>query len=194
LAVETRAETEEESSGLSEDPSGSESAELPSPSASDSATSFDIEVWANERQIVANVDADRCAPARLGETDDTLWCFRHEDHPGGRVLFFQALYAAKNKRLNKVLELPIGAGIVPLEERGGEPSYIVKLDTELEEGAVGVRLTERRDLDCETARKKNADAYEDRPEAGPVFRKLIDKVCAARGRYRYSAGRLRRVD
>jgi hypothetical protein len=179
---------------MGQEPSGS----APGGEASESADrveSFDIGAWAADREIVADLNVDRCEPARIGDKPaDTLWCFRHEERTGSRIMVFRALYLVRDKRLARVLEIPSAAGGYSLEGAGsGAPVYAVQLAATVSKDGKTVTIADPEPKTCDKARRANEDAYYTEPIAGKEFRELIEKVCAARGSYRWAGGALRRV-
>jgi hypothetical protein len=154
---------------------------------------FDFERWSIDHEVKADLAVDRCEAARLGAPPDTtIWCARHEDRPDA-VLYLQALYVARAKRLVRLIELPVAVGPVAQGEPSREADrYWVKLEPRAGSDARTATFVEAPGLGCQRARDAVAEAFEEDPKAGRPRRKLIDSVCATLGRWRWVAGTLRR--
>lgn len=156
----------------------------------DAASSFDLDVWARDHGVVVELNVDGCESAHLGDQPDrTLWCFRHEEQPGARVLYFRALYVLVGQRLVRVMELPTAAGPFATEGQASSPRT-VELVAKVASDGQSVDLDEVSGRTCADARAANDKALVDEPLGGPGFVKLVDRVCAARGRYRWRSGTL----
>lgn len=171
-----------------EDTSGEES---PAPaSATETAASFDLDAWAREHSVVVELSVDGCELARLGsKPDQTLWCYRHEEQNGARVLYFRTLYALVGQRLVRVAELPTAAGPFASEGQRAAPRT-VELTARAAGDGQSVTLEEVAGRTCADAHAANDKALVDEPLGGPEFLKLVDRVCSTRGRYTWHSGAL----
>jgi hypothetical protein len=157
----------------------------------DAIRTFDLDAWANEREVTANVDALHCAPANIAGAPPSIWCFRMEAQPAGRALYLQSLLVVERRKLVKVFEIPYAAGIDALDS-DQKPMLAVKLVTSYADKNVLLADDER--YSCDKALEENGDADDSDVYGGRVFRSLIDKVCASRGTYRWQNRTLRRAN
>jgi hypothetical protein len=159
-------------------------------SATETAAAFDLDAWAREHGAVVELSVDGCELARLGsKPDETLWCYRHEEQNGARVLYFRTLYALVGRRLLRVTELPTAAGPFASEGERVAPRT-VELTAKAGADGQSVTLEEVAGRTCDDARAANDKALVDEPLGGPEFLKLVDRVCGARGRYSWHPGAL----
>lgn len=150
-----------------------------------SASVFDLDDWASEHQIEIDLKADGCELAELGEQPkDVIWCNHHVDTTHVS-LATRALYAIRGKKLVKLIELAVSS--TPLAT--GKPS--VKLEV-VRTDDKHVEVREVDGMDCDHAKKENDDAAITKPEETKERQAATKKVCAARGRYEWAAGALRK--
>jgi hypothetical protein len=150
------------------------------------ATVFDLDDWATEHQIEVDLKADSCELAELGEQPkDVIWCNHHVDSTHVS-LATRALYAIRGKKLVKLIELAVTS--TPLAT--GKPSVKLELSRTDEKH---VELRELEGMDCEAAKKENDDAAITKPEETKERLAATKKVCAARGRYEWAGGTLRKA-
>jgi hypothetical protein len=152
-----------------------------------SATSvFDLDDWATEHQLEVDLKADGCELAELGEQPkDVIWCNHHVDS-AHVSLATRALYAIRGKKLVKLIELAVSS--TPLVT--GKPSVKLELSRTDEKH---VELREVEGMDCDHAKKENDDAAITKPEEAKERLAATKKVCAARGRYEWAGGTLRKA-
>jgi hypothetical protein len=150
------------------------------------ANVFDLDDWANEHQIQIDLKADGCEPAELGEKPkEVIWCSHHVDSTHVS-LATRALYAVRGKKLVKLVELAVS--MTPLAT--GKPS--VKLEL-VKSDDKNVELREAEGAGCDHAKQENDDAAITKPEETKERRAATAKVCAARGRYQWAGGNLRKA-
>lgn len=148
-------------------------------------TAFDLDDWATEHQIEVDLKADGCELAELGEQPkDVIWCNHHVDSTHVS-LATRALYAIRGKKLVKLIELAVSS--TPLGT--GKPSVKLELARTDEKH---VELREVEGADCDHAKKENDDAAITKPEETKERQAATKKVCAARGRYEWLGGTLRK--
>lgn len=156
------------------------------PPPASTATVFDLDDWATEHQLVVDLKADGCELAELGEQPkDVIWCNHHIDSAHVSVAT-RALYAIRGKKLVKLIELAVSS--TPLVT--GKPSVKLELSRRDEKH---VELREAEGADCEHAKKENDDAAITKPEETKERQAATKKVCAARGRYEWAGGTLRKA-
>jgi hypothetical protein len=159
---------------------------LEAPAASNEKPRFDLDYWASEHQIQIDLKADGCELAELGDKpDDVIWC-NHHTESAHVTSHTRALYAVRGKQLVKLIEIAIGSA--PLIDGG---KYNVKLEI-VRQDATHVEVKEASDLDCERVKKENEDICVTKPEECKERVAAAKKVCAARGRYEWVAGTLRK--
>lgn len=162
-----------------------------SPAQAWSSTTVDIGEWCAEREIAANVQAERCSPAGLGpRPEDTLWCFRREEKDDYRVVFFARLHQAEGKALRRLIELPYAAASRPLEGRESSPDYYVRLLAVTADDGQSFELRDDPELDCATAEERVGNTFHDNPEARQAIRPVVERVCRSRGKYSARGQRL----
>lgn len=167
--------------------------ELPgAPPATD--VGWDFHAWAYARELKVELVSDGCEAAKLGdEPDETVWCAHHAESKEGAVLYSRALYAARNKKLVKLVELPVAAGVVdnPEAPRDEKDRQVIRVEL-VPSDAKKLEARVAAGFDCDKALKDND---ENRASAKDLTRALderIRKVCATRGEWLWSAGTLRR--
>jgi hypothetical protein len=156
---------------------------------------WDFHAWSYARELTVTLTSDGCEPAKLGDKpDDTVWCAHHAESKEGAVLFSRALYVARNKRLVKLAELPIAAGVVDNSEQPKDEKdrQVVRLDLVARSDGKQVEAREAPGFDCTKALKENADNRDVARELTGALDERIRKVCATRGDWRWTAGTLRR--
>ncbi|MFO0564157.1 MAG: hypothetical protein U0263_00770 [Polyangiaceae bacterium] len=157
---------------------------------------WDFHTWAYSRELEADLTSDGCEPARLGDKpDDTIWCRHHVDSKEGATLLSRALYVARNKRLVKLVELPVAAGIVENPDQPKDEKDRLLVNLELSTSSDGKKVSARlaAGFDCEKALQEND---ENRAVAKDLTRALDDrikKVCASRGEWSWTGGTLRKT-
>jgi hypothetical protein len=159
------------------------------------STGFDLDTWAEQHQIEISIEADGCEPAELGDKpNEVIWCRHRENRAEGAVLYLRALYAARAKKLVKLIEIPYGVGQVALEsKRDAGDRMLLKLEFNRASDGKSVEVADGAELDCAKANQENAEIKDTAPSTHTAFDKVIRKVCAARGHYRWAAGTLRRA-
>jgi hypothetical protein len=156
------------------------------------APSVDLDAWARDHGVVVDLKVERCEAARLSDKpDDTLWCYRQEEGPGPRVVYYRSLYALAGKRLVRVTELPYATGPFAAEGQATAPKT-VELAARVAPDGQSVTFEEMPGRTCDDGHAANDKALIDEPMGGPEFAKLVDRVCAVRGRYTWRAGALKK--
>ncbi|MCC6899879.1 MAG: hypothetical protein IT377_12940 [Polyangiaceae bacterium] len=151
---------------------------------------WDFHAWAYARELRLELVSDGCEAAQLGDKpDETVWCAHHVEGKEGSVLYSRALYVARNKKLVKLVEIPIAAGVVdnPEKPRDEKDRQVIRFEITRAPDGKSVRLEPAKGLHCEDARKGNAEP----PPLGPALSKNIERVCSARGTWKWAAGTLR---
>ena len=157
-----------------------------------SGSTVSLESWGAERGIVANVSAERCHPAELGDRpEDTLWCLRRDEIDDHRVIYYAALYRAQGGALRKLVEVAYAAAPRPLEGQGDKPAYYVRLSAITADDAQSFELREESGLECAGAQQRADETFHDDPAARKAVAPVIDRVCRAVGRYSASGRRLK---
>ena len=175
-----------------EDPAAVLSDPLPgaSPMAPDGDGPFSFRDWCDERELSVELDVERCRPAGLGDRpEDTLWCRRREELGEDRVLYWQVLYVARGKRLDRLVELPYAAGPQsPTGSRTAEQRYVT-LTTSVTDDGLKFELKDDRDPDCAEALRRNRAEHPYEPAQAKPVESVIERVCAARGTYHWKGRR-----
>jgi hypothetical protein len=162
--------------------------------AKEPARSLDIEVWAADHGVQANLNVERCEPAQVGDKpDDAIWCFRREELKQSHALIFQSLYVARAQKLMKLIELPVTLALLGSEDSSAPERSLVQLEAVVGDGGKLVTFSETAAASCSQALERAKAEHPDEPKAEKEQRDLISKVCAARGNYRWAAGTLRRA-
>jgi hypothetical protein len=168
--------------------------DAPGPSADgpvDPNAIVDLNAWCTEHDVEANLEVERCQLAPLGKkTGDTLWCFRREEIDDTRVLYYQALYTLRAKKLAKVVEIPYAASPKPNSAKD-EPSYYVRLSVKIADDKKSFVVADDTSPNCEQAQARVREDLSGNPPAQQPFLQVIGKVCAARGKYGAGGQRLR---
>jgi hypothetical protein len=163
----------------------------------------DVEKWLASHGVKTPLpEGSDCEPAQIGNPPvDALLCHepRQERAPAPRagasgaeelapqpaVVSYAVLWTVADKALRKALEVPIEAG--PLDWVDNDPESNLYVRLVLTVGADGVSATVREDpkLGCERARAARKQLASSRETAAlaPGLGRLVDRVCAARGRY-----------
>jgi len=171
----------------------SETASSSAPSA-EPARTLDIEVWAADHGVQANLNVERCELARVGDKpDDAIWCFRREELKSSHVLIFQSLHVARAQKLIKLIELPVTAALLASEDSSAPERRLIELEALVGEAGKLVTLSETAAASCSQALERAKADHPDEPKAEKEQRDVISKVCAARGTYRWVGGSLRRA-
>jgi hypothetical protein len=156
------------------------------------APSIDLDAWARERGVVVDLKVERCEAAGLGDKPgDTLWCYRQEEQPGARLVYLRSLYALAGKRFVRVTELLYATGPFAAEGQATAPKT-VELAARVASDGQSVTFEEMPGRTCDDGHAANDKALIDEPLGGPDFAKLVDRVCAVRGRYTWRAGALKK--
>lgn len=151
---------------------------------------WDFHAWAYARELKIELVSDGCEAAKLGDKpDETVWCAHHVEGKEGAVLYSRALYVARAKRLVKLVEIPIAAGMVddPAKPKDEKDRQVIRFEIKRADDGKSVRVEPAKGFECELAMKGNA-------EPGALGAKLatyIPRVCAARGTWKWAAGTLR---
>jgi hypothetical protein len=153
----------------------------------------DISDFCESRHIQADLkDIERCVATPLGTNPDAqLWCSRREELDDNRVAYFLALYRVQGQRLVKVTEFAYAAGPKPLAERENEFTYYVKLFPDMSVDAKSFEVREEANLGCTEALSRVRDEFTVHPDIEKPVERLVQKVCASRGKYSASGQRLK---
>jgi len=175
-----------------EDPTDVLGEPLPDPSPTDPEVDlpFNFRDWCDERELSVELDVERCRPAGLGDRpEDTLWCYRREELDEDRVIYWQALYVAQRRKLKRLVELPYSTG--PQSGTGPDASeerYVTLTTSAAEDGST-FELKDDRDPDCAEALRRNRAEHPYEPAQAKPVEAVIERVCAARGRYHWQGRR-----
>ncbi len=155
------------------------------PGASDDATIDDPVAWLAAHGAAPPPNTDlfgACTAIRLGARD-ALLCPRgapSESLPGGESVFPLRVLVVEGARTRTALAIPIAAGPLDREIVPGQPppdDAYVELDATLEPGGAALIVREKPGKTCAKA-LADYKGHELAPH-----RRMIEKACAARGRY-----------
>jgi hypothetical protein len=166
--------------------------DAPPPSAPDGPAVFDLDYWASQHELTVDLHVEHCEAADLGEhPGDVIWCDNHSESKKGIVTYTRTLYAARGKRVVKLLEIPVAAGRRDLEQGSHRDAerFHVRLLLRRVDGK-DVELSEAPGLDCARAEQENRDIATTAPDLHADFVAATKKVCAARGHYFWARGTL----
>ncbi len=178
--------------GSTEDPADVLSDPLPGSSPTDAGgdAPFNFRDWCDERELAVELDVERCRPAGLGDrSEDTLWCYRREELDEDRVIYWQALYVARGRRLDRLVELPYSAGPQSRTSPNATEARYVTLTTSAVEDGASFEVKDDRNPDCAEALRRNRAEHPYEPGQAKPVETLIERVCAARGRYHWQGRR-----
>ena len=152
----------------------------------------DLGDFCAQHGIEASLNVERCVVTTLGtRPNDMLWCSRREELDDVRVAYFLALFRVQAKRLQKVIEFNYAAGPRPLEGREQDSIYYVKLATVVAGDGKTFELKDEPGLGCDEGLKSVHDEYSNNPTQEQSIVQLVNKICAARGRYSAQGQRLK---
>jgi len=175
-----------------EDPADVLGDPLPEPSPTDSEVEvpFNFRDWCAERELSVELDVERCRPAGLGDRpEDTLWCYRREELDEDRVIYWQALYVAQGRKLRRLVELPYSTGPQSGTSSNATERRYVTLTTSAAEDGSTFELKDDRAPDCAEALRRNRAEHPYEPAQAEPVDAVIERVCAARGRYHWQGRR-----
>lgn len=155
---------------------------------------WDFHAWAYARELKVELVSDGCEAAKLGDKpDETVWCAHHQESKEGAALYTRALYVARNKRLLKLVEIPIAVGVVdnPDAPRDEQDRHVMRLRLTPPKDGKSVSLEAASGFDCEKALKDNDTNKASARDLTRALDERIKKVCAARGEWIWAAGTLR---
>lgn len=166
----------------------------PAETKSNNAAEIDLDDWASQHEIKVELVSDGCESADLGDHPaDVIWCKHHTESKKGVVTYTRALYVARAKRFQKLVELPLAAGPLELKDAHSDAErYHVRLALERVDDK-HVVLKEAPGLDCARAEKENHDLATTSPDVVADYVAATKKVCAARGNYEWAGGTLRKT-
>jgi hypothetical protein len=146
---------------------------------------------------VAELDAESCDlapfPAAKG---NAIWCERLEENASdGIATTLRSFYVVRKAKLVAVVEVPVAAGLLELSGSGTSNAdrYWVKLEPRTAPDGSTMSFVDSAEASCETARAKNAEFGGYVPDQAARRAKAIERVCAARGRYGWSGGTVRKT-
>ena len=146
---------------------------------------------------MAELDVESCDlapfPAAKG---GAIWCERVEENAAdGIATTLRSFYVVRGSKLVAVTQVPVAAG--PLEVSSSATSnadrYWVKLEPQTAPDGSTVSFADAPETSCEIARAKNAEFGGYVPDQAARRAKAIERVCAARGRYGWSGGGVRKT-
>jgi len=160
------------------------------------AAGFELHAWAYDRQLTVDLVADACRPAELGEKPgDVIWCDHHKELKQGVVLHSRALYAARAKRLVKLVEIPVAVSTIDVPDEPSKRAQPFRIALELTRSSDGKQV-EVREADGSSCEQAHADNDENAAVAAAIHRELksaITRVCRERGTWSWRGGTLVRL-
>ena len=158
------------------------------------AKSFEVERWAREQGVVADLDVESCELASFGGAKGAaIWCERVEESAtDGIATTVRSLYLARGQKLAKVADVAVATG--PLDPPGSSTAerYWVKLEPQTAPDGGTVSFGDIPEASCESARTKNTEFGGYLPDQAVRHGKAIERVCTARGSYVWAGGGLRK--
>ncbi len=152
----------------------------------------DVGAWLHARGAAASqaLAASSCYATRIA-TDDALMCYGppSEMLTGGESVFPVSIVTASSGRATTALTTPIAAGPLDPEidpSNPGQDTHYITLDATFDSAGV-LTISEKPGKSCAKAVADFAG-----PDLAP-HRKVIQKVCASRGKYTLQNGKLVRA-
>jgi hypothetical protein len=137
--------------------------------------------------------ADDCQLAELGDKPgEVIWCDHHKELKQGVVLHSRALYAARAKRLVKLVELPVAVSSIDVPDEPSKSPQPFRIKLELTRSTDGKQVVAREadGFDCAKAHAKNDENAAVAPAVVSELKRAITRVCQQRGTWSWRAGTL----